>query len=265
MILAVGPRHSEYFATLFKKRVKDNKSRTSWLEMPDFAAAVFPAVLDYIYGEEELLSVHKKSDAFVVYNHAEYFEMPGLMLAVANWFRKRIELSKVTEFIDKANQFKCSKILLAVVVEKCAERFDEMEPKLAGLIGPALFLMVLERVWNLQQNVFHLATEHATALILECCQLNPSRDLFDQITDKRFMPDVHSSRSALRFLIIDAGTIGGTRQLSCLQKRCVHGLAGNFIQLCHEFGTAESMTDCLSLLPPHVMAEIMVRNSKFHW
>jgi hypothetical protein len=264
MVIAVGPRHSEYFADLFQNRIRDNKSHCLGLEMSDGAAAVFPMILDYMYGEDDLASVRSKTDALSVYNHAEYFQMPGLMKAVANWFRKRLKLSKVSEFITQVGQFNASEPLIEVAVEKCADKFDDIGPQLAGILGPAILTRVLETI-HLRQYIFHQRSDYVCELVLECVQTNKlDYHDFQFLTNEKFMPSI-PPRSALKLLIVDAEFESKPGQLNNLEIRCARSLARNWEQLCFEFEAPEAMADCLSCLKSSVLAEIMVRNANFDW
>jgi hypothetical protein len=265
MVLAVGPRHSEYFANLFQKQIKDLNSHRLRLEMPDELADVFPVVLDFMYGENDIPSVQKRKHAFRVYDQAEYFQMSGLKGAVANWFRRRLEWFDVPQFLKDIKRFQNNAPLVRVAIAKCAIQFDELGPKFAVKIGPSVLLQVLELLGS-SRYIFNHQVDYVAALILECFQAyQVDHDTFSRLTDNRFLPVIPPGAATKLLVIGSKWRSPCNRRLSCLETRCVRSLARHWGTLCHEFPSAEAMAEYLSNLPPPVLAQLLVRTSEVPW
>jgi hypothetical protein len=52
--LAVGPRKSEYFASLFRSQIKETTTNASEITLQDNAADAIPLILDFMYAKEYL-------------------------------------------------------------------------------------------------------------------------------------------------------------------------------------------------------------------
>jgi hypothetical protein len=108
VVLAVGPRGSDYFATVFSQTsLQESSTQTSRVELHEEAANVLPNLLDYMYPEITLdLSVLTFDQAFELVSLSEYFEIPGLIQAIAvEYFEERLEIKAMLHFLDRANQY----------------------------------------------------------------------------------------------------------------------------------------------------------------
>jgi hypothetical protein len=265
VLTAVGPRQSEYFVDLFQEQTHDPNGHRLRLEMPDDIAGAFPVLLDYMYGEDDIASVRKRKHAFFVYDQAEFFHMPGLEKAVANWFRRRLQWFDAPRFLEEIKRFQNNDPLVRVVVEKCANQFDELGPQFAVQIGPVVFVQVLNQL-GMGRYVFHQHVDHTANLVLACCQAyKMDHQTFRQLTNNRFLPMV-PPQAAIKLLVIDTKLSDhNAHKLSCLHIRCVRSLSRHWEDLCYEFPSAEAMADTLSHLPPSVLAQLLVRTASVPW
>ena len=262
-VIIKGARKSEVLEQTIKQNKLSNKNGVLTLELSNATANAFPALLDFAYGHNTVDSVSKKSEAFAMYDLAQHLMIPLLMEEIAGWFKKKVKISKVLDFLDQAQNFNVSGPLVNVGVEVCASNFDDIGKDVAGQLHANVLLMVLERVWEMNY-IFHLRTDYVTDLVLERTQESTiDKETFYKLTDKRFLP-VLEPRSALKLLIVEEEfNDDDSTFLTCLQRRCVRSLVHNWGFLCDEFESPESMAEILSCLKPHVLASVLVSNSKF--
>ena len=272
-VLTSGPNHSEYISEIFHQSDHlDGKTHLLRLDMSSVAAEVFPVLLDYMYGEVDVASVTKLSQALAVYNLAEYFEMPGLMLAVANWLRKKLKLSKVPEFLGQVLKFKYPDPLVEVAVDKCARNFDELGTALQGQLDPTFLLAILDLLYA-RGHDFRLQSEsqYVAHLILDGVEsFGMTKETFYALTDKRFLPARISPRPAIQLLILDSSFRDATattaatafKDFSNLQKLCIRSIVPHWEEVCREYDSPEHMSESLAGIHSHVLAEILVQNTK---
>jgi hypothetical protein len=93
-ILAVGPRHSEYFAHLLQSgdRFAEGQSNTSRIELEALAATAFPVLLDFMYNQHSSLAVNSKNAAALHYL-GQYFGIRRLRWEARKFWTSDLSVS----------------------------------------------------------------------------------------------------------------------------------------------------------------------------
>jgi hypothetical protein len=102
--LAAGPRKSEYFLRLFKDggRFAGSSSSTSCINLSSkLEAAVFPALLDYIYSVDHKLEICRET-ATALHHLGGCFEMRRLRWDAKQFIEKKMSASSCGTFYEHA-------------------------------------------------------------------------------------------------------------------------------------------------------------------
>ena len=93
LLLAVGPRKSEYFCRLFQTNsFAESQSNKSRIQLQKQAADAFPDVLDFVYGgNDDRLNV-SSTNATALHFLGEYFEMPRLRWEASQFWQSDLTL-----------------------------------------------------------------------------------------------------------------------------------------------------------------------------
>jgi hypothetical protein len=208
-VLAVGPRHSEYFAAQFQLQMHENVTCTSRIALEDDSRAnVFPLLLDFVYAQESIqvanIQLELSADkAAALYHLAEYFDVPRLRDMVEDYFRNHLRMINLVEYISAAQRH-AAPCLLDIAVEKSVEQLLEMDPHTARQLEPVFLLQILESNQALGNRLYGF---HASQLVVECalgehCD-KLTKTMFYQLTDKEILPYMES-KAAVHLLSLDA-------------------------------------------------------------
>jgi hypothetical protein len=96
IILAVGPRCSDYFARLLQTgdRFPEGQSNTSRVELEVLAAEAFPVLLDFMYDQNSTLAVNSKN-ASALHYLGQYFGIRRL-----RWEARQFWTSDVRTYMN---------------------------------------------------------------------------------------------------------------------------------------------------------------------
>jgi hypothetical protein len=246
-IMAVGPRKSEYFASLFRcsHQLAESASNTSDIELDDMTADAFPSMLDFLYSPTNTLYISTEK-AIALRYLAQYFGIRLLHKKVMEFLRKDISLSTVSTYISNTNLFHDEKIS-GYVAETCAVNILEILPTsdLVLKVNPKFFLHVIS-----SPEIDTCAVSgHLSVLVAAYCKIHRKQldeSTFLSLTHRNHMPFIERE-AALMLLDIEADLIasmdeeGGLkvslpkeRELSCLQKRCIKVLSLHWKEVSEE-------------------------------
>ena len=254
-ILAVGPRKSEYFSSLFRcsDRLAESVLQTSEIVLEDMAADAFPCLLDFMYSPTD--NAHVTTENAIALRYlAQYFGIRLLHKKVMDFLRQDINISTVNSYICDSFLFQDEKIS-GFVAETCAINIVEISPtsKLIQTVDPEFFLHIITS----PEIDTCSASGHLSILVASYCSFHKDRidyEIFRRLTHRNHMPFVDREAS-LPLLEMEADlrhdeiqqTGGGDAkktsvlgEFSCLQQRCIKVLALHWKEVSEEGRLAAS-------------------------
>lgn len=155
--LAVGPRRSDYFATLFKNRrrmmIRDESDRRrekgtdastdgTYIELKASAAAAFPIMLDFMYSPIGT-PVEATTESAVALRHlASCFGIRELFNCVTDFIKGDLRSETGPTYLSEAATYKHDKLVTACL-KICAESFKDIKLSAMVLLPPDLFELVV--------------------------------------------------------------------------------------------------------------------------
>lgn len=252
MVLAVGPRHSVYFSTLFDQDMRENENMTSRIELSDEESACFPFLLNYLYPPD-----HKEFDVFTheqlitLYKLAEYFQIPKLCDDISKHFGENLTIENMPSFVATARQFENADLLMDAAANRCAQLLKRLSTDISTNLDPEFFLKVL--VKSRQQGGAHEIENILVSMENHSFSKETFTGLMSWINTYHVTP-----KSALRLL-----KIGGQFEpddpdkLTEIEEKCVQILAvqGRQVPI---FLSREAMLEETKSLPPRVLRHLLV-------
>jgi hypothetical protein len=162
-ILAIGPRKSGYFASLFYCGVDDTVTQ---IELSDKAASHFPAILDYVYSSETFQIT--TGSAVALGFLAQCFMITTLQKEVQVFIQEDLSFSNIGTYMTEAIHFKdeatstrAMDICVEEVMQRCAN-----SPLRAGLLLCAASSMAhgatrYQPLWNFLTRFPHVVVARA--------------------------------------------------------------------------------------------------------
>lgn len=154
--LAVGPRRSDYFATLFKNRrrmMRDESDRKrdkgsdasqdgTYIELKASAAAAFPIMLDFMYSPIGT-PVEATTESAVALRHlASCFGIREMFNSVTDFIKSDLRPETAPTYLSEAETYKHDKLITASL-KICAGSFMEIKLSEIVLLPPDLFELVV--------------------------------------------------------------------------------------------------------------------------
>lgn len=145
VILAKGPRRSEYFFRLFRDggRFAESETATSRIDLVEIAAKAFPQLLDYMYsidGKQEVTTENASALPWL----GQYFEMRRLRWDALQFCINDLSAQTCGTYYEHALLLQNHK-LWGIASKFCAEHIDEIDTtsRLLHVPDPAFWLNVL--------------------------------------------------------------------------------------------------------------------------
>ena len=136
-ILSVGPRRSEYFATLFKQsHLSEHATSTSHINLEVSAAEAFPGVLDYIYSDKKIKFTSKNATA--VRHLAHYFGIRPLWKYASVFIKGDFGLETAATYLSEAMLYHDEKLEQASI-DILAEHIEEVSRRALTKLPPSSF------------------------------------------------------------------------------------------------------------------------------
>jgi hypothetical protein len=275
-VLAVGPRHSEYFAAQFQLQMQENLNGISRIVLEDSRADVFPLLLDFIYCGQ-IPEQWTAAAAAALHHLSEYFDMPRLREMVEKFYHQHLTMATLVDFISQAKEHH-AETLLQIAVKKSVQHLLEIDPLTARLLGPELLLQILNKNQELGNRRYGF---HVSKLVAACCcrsssqeeelqgnneqqqqqqQQQHTKELFDQLTDMQILPYIES-KAAVYLLSIDAEYHYSPPQpeLTCLQQRCTQAITEKWSSIRARLPTDEALSQALAKVPSHILIDILMK------
>lgn len=199
--LAVGPRRSDYFATLFKNRRRmmnrdesdqrrekgtDASTDGTYIELKASAAAAFPIMLDFMYSPIGT-PVEATTESAVALRHlASCFGIRELFNCVTDFIKSDLRSETAPTYLLEAATYKHDK-LVAASLKICAESFKDIKLSAMVLLPPDLFELVVRSP--------HLVcdSEALSVRVAAYCRCRPdgiNLETIKSLTDAEIMPRV---------------------------------------------------------------------------
>ena len=219
-IISVGPRRSEYFATLFKQsHLSEFATNTSHIQLEASSADSFPSLLDYIYTEKKIKFTTKNATA--IRHLASYFRMRPLWKQASAFIRDDFSLETAATYLSEAILYSDEKLEQASI-DILAERIEEINRRTLNKLSPSSF----ERIFTSPK--LKCRSRKLSDIVLKYCQTqggSVDMSLLMKCTRSEVMPSV-SRKSALPLLkVAVAGEEKAGVNLSdtnnVLRARCV--------------------------------------------
>ena len=283
-ILAVGPRHSEYFAAQFQLQTQEQHTQTSRIELDDARADTFPLLLDFLYkGSSVIPENFTPSSAACLYHLSEYFDMPELRRVVESYYEKNLTKSTLVEYICYAQDHHAD-TLVKIAVNKSVTFLLDIDSQTACDLGPDLLLQILRK--NLQAGNRRYGF-HTSKLVANCCchhASNLEEDTFRELSSTEILPYM-DAKAAIYLLSIDARWAGQSTftsslatassssdasppeqqqqqevsSLTPLQQRCTQALTEKWKLIRAHLRDDEQLSNALSKVPPHILIDILYK------
>mmetsp|Transcript_30999 Transcript_30999/g.56209 ORF Transcript_30999/g.56209 Transcript_30999/m.56209 type:complete len:540 (+) Transcript_30999:89-1708(+) len=136
-ILSVGPRRSEYFATLFKQsHLSEFATNPSHINLEDSAATSFPTILDYIYNDKKIKFNSKNATA--IRHLAHYFGIRSLWKCASTYIRGDFSLETAATYLTESILYHDEKLEHASI-DILAERIEEINRRTLTKLPPSSF------------------------------------------------------------------------------------------------------------------------------
>jgi hypothetical protein len=262
-VLAVGPRRSEYFASLFQSSAQKRSSNNSRLDLAEAEADIFDMVLDYMYSDSYEPKLTTET-AFAVYSLAETLEIQHLMQAVTEFHRQKMTKSNLVDFMALSKNYKDT-TLFDAVVEKCAEEIRSLDKEFAAQIEPQHLLKVLLKCKTLPRS-YKCGSSRLSQLVAECLVAQFPKytpEIFYNLTDREHLPFIDPN-AAVKILSVQ-GKLFLTNQnqsvhkgSKCLHDRCIISITKNWSELREQIESDRSLAECLTHIPSTVLAEVLM-------
>mmetsp|Transcript_22665 Transcript_22665/g.47409 ORF Transcript_22665/g.47409 Transcript_22665/m.47409 type:complete len:533 (-) Transcript_22665:38-1636(-) len=136
-ILSVGPRRSDYFATLFKQSaLSEHSTNTSRISLQDSAADAFPSVLDYIYTDKPVKFTSKNATA--IRHLAHYFGIRSLWKLASAYIKGDFSLETSAVYLSESLLYHDEKLENASI-DILASRIEEINRRTLARLPPSSF------------------------------------------------------------------------------------------------------------------------------
>lgn len=254
-ILAVGPCKGEYFASLFRTRMRESETCTSRIVLEYGAADAVPFMLDFMY-TRELRDITSEQAVSLRYL-AQYFGIKQLHRKVVSFVKEDMNMTNVHRYIQSARIFHDEK-MLSLTLNICTNNIERLNTssQLLATVDPQFFYEIIS-----SPDVDTCSVScHISKLVAAYCRIHQaelSDEMFVQLTNRRFIP-VIDKESAMILLELEATTIQtnstSENAITCLQKRCIKVLAQHWKDF-----AAQSDIPAIRSFPPNVMAELYER------
>lgn len=227
--LAVGPRKSEYFVNIFGHKNPRSSQRTvTDVILPATAAKTMPELLDFIYS---VRPAKIKSDTAIGMRFlSQFFGVKPLFKHVMNFIQKDLSLATLEFYIRDSTSLQDEK-MLGISSRHVARNIAKIDVRhrIAGVMDFGF----LERVLQASVSLSVERRRHFSIFVASFCRKNIERldqDTFLRLTTEEYLPTIHQT-AALPLLDLEADVVTPTsleslRQMTNLQRRCVHSLGG---------------------------------------
>ena len=237
VVLAVGPKRSEYFARLFGGRwPAERADAASHLELEGSAADAFPVMLDYLYSADlvdcEFGAEHITAENVVALRHlAQYFQIPKLFALATDVLRSKICLDpeSAPTFLVEATSYGDERLANASV-DECAKEIRNIGAAQFEKLPSNLFAKILSSEKLSTEN-----SKYMSHVLVHYCKAHRGDDgineeLFAIITEECIMPEVDKTAALPLLEIITelsqhAKTNAGIMKI---QARCIYIISSSW-------------------------------------
>lgn len=274
-ILAIGPRHSEYFASLFKTSLCEQESQQNrFVHLSDEEADAMPILLNFIYGNNNI-AIDDSNESLLIglCRLGQYLLVPALFAHVANICRQRLplesllrlssELENVVENIEPFHHATAS------VIVNCSPSIDIQT---ARMIHPNLLIRAVQMTPNA---CFELFSDDCILTSMEHHKSALTKDSFAFLgggicarhDPYGYPPTTSRGKAAMRLLLLSSlvHEDDGEDRLTRVQEKCIEVVTQPTQSRPFStriFGTGDSLLSVrskrlLSRLPKNVLVAVL--------
>jgi hypothetical protein len=272
-ILAVGPRKSEYFASVFRSRGRAGDSITE-ISLAAAACRAIPQLLDFVYSHHGQLDITANSATGLRYL-AKMFGIRILHKQVTEFIQRDLSLSNVLIYYRDAFALGDEKVT-TWTARHCARNIMKIDPHNSILVNmdTKFFLRVLQNTESPEGNSTNNRTAlalrqrhyHSSILVASYCRLNKNaldETSFRLLTDEGVLPLIdYSVALMLLELEADVSPVGTSvlkfSEITSLQKRCIKELAHHWRDLADM--DRDNVVRVCRKLSPGVLTELLIRS-----
>mmetsp|Transcript_15953 Transcript_15953/g.34677 ORF Transcript_15953/g.34677 Transcript_15953/m.34677 type:complete len:503 (-) Transcript_15953:223-1731(-) len=233
-ILAVGPKRSEYFASLFKSRnqVPELANATSEIELEDSAADAFPVMLDFIYNaRDDSIDDVSTNNAVALRYLAQYFQIRSLFMKVTKFVEKDLRPENSPTYILEATTYHDVKLANAAI-DICAAEYVSIDVKHFEKLPPALLVKIFS-----SDNLDNGGSLHLSKIVAHYCETHVDDDdekideaVFVSLTDEKIMPHIDNKAAlpllrSLTAISFDDSSTKVKASAKKAKKRCIDALS----------------------------------------
>jgi hypothetical protein len=269
-VLIVGPRSSDYLATIFKAKqcpddsLSQEMDVTTIVELKDEFARAVPLLLNFMYYDS---SVEQDLEWKVLYELATEWNFISLQSDIATRLKKRLKPNNAIDILTYATQFRHGNPLMETTMKWCAYHLTEFDSIQARGLEPKQCLQILKRNMMLGYGS-RMEEFQRSDLVAHCIhannhpQLTSPKVLF-ALTDEEIVPFVSAQFEAPVFLIAVSrlcSTPEDQKLLSDLEDRCIQSMTTYWKDCARGFHSTASLKKFFSKLPVRVLLALLQRS-----
>lgn len=260
-VLAVGAKRSEYFAQLFKKDTSTNKSQ---LKLSKGEASVFPIVLDHMYTQGPLAL--DAVTAYSLYSLAEQLDIPSVLQAVTDFYRKSMNTENLLDFIKLGQSFR-DKSLFDAAVATCAEEMKFNGFQAYANLDPEIMFHVMARNKTLPRSM-KCGSDRLSQLVAICVsnatRVTLSHETFRLLTDGEMLPCIEST-AAIKLLATENTLLNGKQGSPAfgdqsLHDRCVNSIVEDWDSLRGELDHNFELSNTMKSISSSILFDLLMKS-----
>jgi len=235
--LAIGPKKSGYFETIFKSDdFQESTDKTSEVNLPEDVAAQIPVLLDFLYCHKQESALINRDNWRMLYYLADYFLIPALKDSIKDYVLKDMQdiknlegyLSSLQHDDDSMSEFLVPKITSACVGMILSIKVGS---SLLSSLPPAMLLQVFIRI-RASKDITSLYSDsqyHICKLAIDYIRTNKNildKKFFYALTDELYLPsDVRQAGQVAIDLLEIIETTKWVAPYTGIESMCVTALS----------------------------------------
>lgn len=283
VVMAIGPRHSEYFASLFKcgmsSEQHSKQSRLDSLSAEEIDA--LPLLLNFMYGQDHFLNEAWGNESLLIglCKLGQYLLVPALLASVASICRQKMPLENLMSFTSELkNVLQDMELFYDATVSVIVSCSSSINVDTASKIHPTLFIRAMHKAKNAS---FEMFSDECILTSMEHHRFEMTEESFDFLgwrvvgqhdtigdsftfTSGPSLFSVSKGKAAMRLLLLSADVVK-SQTLTRVQNECIAILArplprnSSTSHVYEVFSMSSTAERFLSRLPMNVLVSMMSR------
>lgn len=268
--LAIGPKKSGYFETIFKSNgFKESTDKTSEVNLPEEVAAQIPVLLDFLYcpNKRETALIDRNNWRMLSYL-ADYFLIPALKDSIKEYVLKDVldiknlegYLSSLSDNDDNLNEF-----LVPSVTSACVQMILSIKvgSSLLSTLPPAMLLQVfiMTRASKDIKSLSSNSQFHICKLAIDYIRTNINildKKFFYALTDELYLPsDVGQAGQVAIDLLEIIETTKWVAPYTGIESMCVTALSKYLSYEASYHLDITKIEDITKKIPKHISSPLL--------